>query len=61
MQGIKLTNRIRYMSMEDENGKFGLMMLFPKRLGDRPKTVTIESEKQFIETYNMFRIEESYA
>ena len=61
MKGVKLSNRIRYIDMKDDQGPFGLMMLMPKADGDLPKTVTIESERQFVETLNLFRVEESYA
>lgn len=47
--------------MEDDQGSFGLMVFFPRKLGALPKTATIENGRQFEEAFNKFKVEESYS
>jgi len=50
MKAVKLTQHINYLSMEDEEGSFGLMMLNTSN----PKMAEIHSEEDFIYWYNEF-------
>ena len=46
MRGIKLSERINYLAMQDEDGDVGVMTLKGVR-GYPPKIVSIESKEDF--------------
>ena len=55
MKGIKLTERIRYMSMKDEEGVIGVMTLLPTKPTRQPIVRSVHTNAEFEAAWNALR------
>ncbi len=59
MKGVRISELIDYLSMEDDEGSLGVM-IFNGTPGQPAQVESIESREQFVEVYDRFKLYESY-
>lgn len=55
MKTVKLSSRIHYASLEDEQGTLGVMTLVPFSPSGQPMVKSIESREDFVSVFDLFR------
>ena len=59
MKGVQISELIDYLSMEDDDGPLGVMILHGTP-GQPAQVESIEDREQFVEVYDRFKLYEQY-